>query len=218
MSKKIRAVAFDLDGLMVNTEDIYDQVCTVLLERRQRTFELPVKLKMMGHPGPVAIEIMKNHYGLLDRGEVLEREIETLFHEIMPKQVKPLQGLAPLLDRLKREGTPACVATSSNRKHAGRVLEECQLESYFKFVLTSEDVRQGKPDPEIYLLAAKTHNVKPSQMLVLEDSVRGTQAGVASGSITVAVPGTHSRGCDFNHVDHIAKGLDDPLIGSLLEA
>ena len=55
-------------------------------------------------------------------------------------------------------------------------------------------------------------------MLILEDSVRGTQAGVASGSLTVAVPGKHSMDCDFSHVEHDAEGLADPLIESLLKA
>lgn len=218
MNKKIKAIAFDLDGLMVNTEDIYDQVCQVLLDRRGQQFSLPVKLEMMGHPGPVAVQIMKDHYRLTDTVDLLQDEIEALFHEIMPKQVEPLPGLAELLDRVKRDSIPACVATSSNRKHASGVLQKCNLFGFFDFVLTSEDVKRGKPHPEIYLLAAKRHGVNSHEMLILEDSVRGTQAGVASGSLTVAVPGKHSMDCDFSHVEHVAQGLADPLIESLLKA
>ena len=83
-------------------------------------------------------------------------------------------------------------------------------------MLTSEDVQEGKPHPEIYLLAAATHQVDPAEMLVLEDSVLGSQAGVASGAVTVAVPGRHSLGMDYGHVEHVASSLADSLIYDLI--
>ena len=81
---KIKAIAFDLDGLMVNTEEIYDEVCEKLLAKRGSHFDLELKLKMMGRPGPVAIEIMKTERGISDSVEELQFEVETYFHEIPP--------------------------------------------------------------------------------------------------------------------------------------
>ena len=88
--------------------------------------------------------------------------------------------------------------------------------SRFDFILTSEDVTNGKPHPEVYLLAAEKHQIHPGEMMVLEDSVQGTKAGVASGSVTVAVPGSHSVDCDYSHVEHRADSLADDLIVELL--
>ena len=84
-------------------------------------------------------------------------------------------------------------------------------------LLTSEDVDNGKPHPEVYYLAASKHRIETKDMLVLEDSVQGTKAGVASGSLTVAVPGRHSVDCDYGHVDHVAESLNDNLIYELLD-
>lgn len=216
MNKKIKAIAFDLDGLMVNTEDIYDQVCDELLGRRGLKFSQELKLKMMGRPGAVAIQIMKTELMLSDGIEILQAEVETIFHRIMPNHVQTLPGLPELLEFARAERIPACVATSSFRKHADRVLEECDLVSHFDFILTSEDVVEGKPHPEIYLKAAARHGVDPADLLVLEDSVNGSLAGVSAGTVTVAVPGRHSVGCDYSHVDHVAENLHDPLIFRLL--
>ncbi len=217
MTKLIKAVAFDMDGLMVNTEDIYDQVCETLLARRGGAFDLELKLKMMGRPGPVAIEIMKSERGLTDSVEELQMEVETEFHAIMPEIVRPLRGLKKLLDFLERNQIPKCVATSSFRKHAHGVLRECRLEDRFDFVLTAEDVVNGKPSPDIYLLAASGFQIDADEMLVLEDSVQGSKAAVAANAITVAVPGRHSVNCDYHHVVWVAAHLEDPLIYNLFD-
>lgn len=216
MTRKIKALAFDLDGLMVNTEDIYDLVCDELLGKRGHQFSRELKLKMMGRPGYVAIRIMKDELGLSESIMDLQEEVAHLFHELMPRSVQTLPGLDTLLDFVDELGIPKCVATSSFRQHAFRVLEECNLTSRFDFVLTSEDVTNGKPHPEIYLLAAQKHQVIPREMLVLEDSVHGTRAGVDSGSVTVAIPGKHSQDCDYSHVEHRASTLADELIFELL--
>lgn len=217
MTKKIKAIAFDLDGLMVNTEDVYDQVCDILLEKRGHQFTRELKLMMMGRPGPEATAIMKRELDLQDSVTVLQEEVQDLFHEIMPNVVQRLPGLCELLQYLEEKRMPLCVATSSFRRHATSVLTHCELHAHFDFVLTCEDVNRGKPDPEIYLLAADKHQVSPKEMLVLEDSVQGSKAGAASGAVTVAVPGSHSIGCDYGHVEHVAESLHDPLIYELLE-
>lgn len=216
MTRKIKAIAFDLDGLMVNTEDIYDHVCDELLGKRGLRFSRELKLKMMGRPGHVAIQIMKEELELADSIPDLQDEVAHLFHDIMPRFVQRLPGLSELLDFADELEIPKCVATSSFRHHADRVLEECELTARFDFILTSEDVTHGKPHPEVYLLAAEKHEVSPGQMLVLEDSVQGTRAGIDSGSVTVAVPGRHSVDCDYSHVEHRAESLHDDLIFQLL--
>lgn len=216
MPKKIKALAFDLDGLMVNTEDLYDEVCHALLARRGFQFSLDLKLRMMGRPGPVALRILQEEFDLDDPIETLQKEVQSLFHDILPGNVQCFPGLLPLLNLAEELGLPKCVATSSFRNHAENVLGECGLENRFDFVLTSEDVTNGKPHPEVYLLAASRHSVEPAEMLVLEDSVQGTRSAVAAGSVTVAVPGRHSIGLDYSHVDHVAESLADQQIVKLL--
>ena len=110
----------------------------------------------------------------------------------MDDAVHPTPGLFVLLDRLKHRGLPLAVATSSRHAYADRLLTRHGLRDRFAFVLASEDVTRGKPDPEIYRLAADRFGVPAASMLVLEDSPAGVAAATAAGAIAVGVPHEHS--------------------------
>ncbi len=110
------------------------------------------------------------------------------------------------------------IATSSVRAFTERVLGQFNLAPRFKFILTAEDVSEGKPHPEIYLKAAARLNVEPRQMMVLEDSYNGCQAAITAGAFTVAVPGGQSRSQDFSSASLVADTLADPRIYAELGA
>ena len=217
-SPKIEAVAFDMDGLIFNTEDLYDQVGQILMQRRGKNFTRELKLAMMGLPGPVAFEVMRERGGVEDSAQDLQDEADAVFVDLLPSEIKTMPGLETLLCRLEELNIPKAVATSSHREFAKTALGMFDLEPRFQFVLTSEDVTEGKPNPEIYLSAARRLGVEPSKMLVLEDSVTGSKAGVAAGAVTIAVPTLHSRGMDFSHVYRVAERLDDHLIMGIWES
>ena len=212
----ITAVAFDMDGLIFNTEDLYDQVGEILLSRRGLNFTRELKMEMMGLPAPTAYEIMRKRCGITDSVGQLQTETDSIFDELLPKQLKTMPGLETLLQKLESKKIPKIVATSSHRKFANRNLAQFELTHRFEFVLTSEDVSQGKPHPEIYLTAAEKLGVASKNLLVLEDSKTGSTAAAASGAFTVAVPTEHSVGLDFSHVHHVANRLDDEFILNLL--
>ena len=127
-----------------------------------------------------------------------------------------MPGLLALLDVLEHNEIPKAVATSSGREFVHDVLTRCQIRERFQFILTAEDVVEGKPHPEIYLQAAERFGIPPRQMLVLEDSQNGCNAAVAAGALVVAVPGGHSRRHNFQGVDLIADSLADERIYALL--
>jgi HAD superfamily hydrolase (TIGR01509 family) len=213
----IAAVAFDMDGIIFNTEDLYDQVGEILLSRRDRKFTRELKMEMMGLPAPKAYEIMRARCGITDSINQLQMETEAIFDDLFPKQLKTMPGLETLLQKLESKGIPKIVATSSHRNFAARNLAQYELTQRFEFVLTAEDVNQGKPHPEIYLTAAEKLDVAPRNLLILEDSETGSTAAAASGAFTIAVPTEHSIGLDFSHVNHIASRLDDEFILSLFD-
>lgn len=213
----IRAVAFDMDGLLVNTEELYTQVGTAILEKRGKIFRRELKDAMTGLPGPLAFRLMIQWENLSDTVEILEEESRTLFADLLPLQLRLLDGVPELLDELDRRRLPRCVATSSSRAFANKVLSSVQVIDRFDFIITAEDVEQGKPHPDIYLAAADRLSVASPQMLVLEDSHNGCRAGVASGACTVAVPGPHSLQHDFSGTYFQARSLGDPAIRWLLE-
>ena len=213
----IRAVAFDLDGLMFNTEDLYDEVLSDMLQKRGHQFTRQLKLEMMGLPGVQAAGVMIQSCGLDESPEPLLREAHELLSQLLPGRLKPLPGLMTLLTLIEEQGLPKSVATSSSPGFASTALSTAGLAHRFQFVLTSEDVANGKPSPDIYLESALRHDVAPSSMLVLEDSLIGSRAGAASGAITVAIPGHHSTDQDFGHVDFRFERLDDIKLISIIE-
>ncbi len=208
----LQAVVFDLDGLMFNTEDLYDEVCELLLQRRGRRFSADLKRRMMGLPGLASLQAMIDHHGLNDTAHRLQGESDDIFARVLPGRVAPMPGLLELLDALELAGVPKAIATSSHRPFTTTVLGQFGFEPRFQFLLTSEDVTLGKPHPEVYQRAAARLGLAPSRILVLEDSENGCKAAVAAGAWTVAVPGQHSRGYDFSGVRLIADSLADPRI------
>lgn len=213
----IRAVAFDMDGLLVNTEELYTQVGISILSKRGKRFKQELKNAMTGLPGPKAFQLMIEWEGLSDSVEELEAESATLFAQLLPTQLELLAGVEELLLELDRRGLPRCVATSSSHAFANRVLSSVGVIDRFAFIITADDVAHGKPHPDIYLSAADRMSVKSREMLVLEDSHNGCRAGIASGACTVAVPGPHSMQHDFSGTWLRARSLCDPAIIQLIE-
>lgn len=215
-ARPIEAIAFDMDGLLVNTEDLYTEVGATLLRRRNRRFSRALKNAMTGLPGPQAFAVMIDWEGLDDTPEVLAAESNEVFANLLPDRLRLLPGAVTLFDHLDQLGLPRCVATSSSRQFADEVLEAVGVRSRVEFVITAADVPQGKPHPDIYLSAAERMQVPPASMLVLEDSHHGTRAGVRSGACTIAVPGPHSEDHDFTGVHLRAQTLADPRIYALI--
>jgi HAD superfamily hydrolase (TIGR01509 family) len=201
------AVVFDLDGLLINTEDLYQEVGAELLRRRGRTFSADLLDQMMGRPGSVSLAIMIEQHGLDDTVEALYAESEQIFGPILDARLAPMPGAPQLLAALEEIGIAKAIATSSRRSLVDNVLGRLGWQGRFSFELTAEDVHRGKPDPEIYLTAAQRFGVLPERMVVFEDSHHGCAAAVRAGAYAVAVPSGHSRRHEFKGAALILASL-----------
>lgn len=215
-SNDLRAVVFDLDGLIANTEDLYEKAGEAVLARRGKTYDAPLREQMMGRPVADALRIMIDCHALTDSLETLLCECKEEMLTLIMTSLAAMPGLYKLLDELQGANLPLGVATSGPRDYAAHVLTQLNVIDRFAFVLTADDIRHGKPDPEVYLLAAKTLGLPPGQMLVLEDSGNGCRAAVAAGAFTVAVPNRHTHHHPFPAVNLIADTLGDPRIRQAL--
>ena len=211
------AVTFDMDGLMFNSEDVYTLTGTELLARRGCTFTAELKDAMMGLPPQTAFEVVIARHHLPEPWEVLAAESDDIFLSLLGARLATMPGLLELLAALEKAGIPKAIATSSSRRLTEACLAPFQLAPRFSFILTSEDITRGKPDPEMYLLAARRFGVPPAEMLVLEDSHNGCRAAAAAGAFTVAVPGAHSRSQDFRVANLVIESLADRRLYETLE-
>ena len=211
-NSQIRAVVFDLDGLLVNTEDLYEQAGETVLRRRGKTYDAELREQMMGRPVVDAIQLMIDCYSLSDPLEDLMGECKEVLDGLMATSLAPMPGVEQFLNELAAANIPTAVATSATPEYAEFVLTSLGLKNRFRFILTAQDIHRGKPDPEIYRLAAAHLGIPPSQMMVLEDSGNGCRAAVAAGAYTVAVPNRHTRDHKFDGVKLVADTLADPRI------
>jgi pseudouridine-5'-monophosphatase len=171
---------------------------------------------MMGRPVADALRIMIEAHDLPDPIETLFDECREVLYGLMATALAPMPGVIELLARLSEAGLPAAVATSALPEYAEFVLYQLDLKRHFQFVLTSADVKRGKPDPEVYLLASCRLGLSPAQIMVLEDSANGCRAAVTACAFTVAVPNRHTAKHDFTGAQFVANTLCDPRILEVL--
>ena len=220
---RIRGVALDMDGLLFDTEGLYWQVGDTVLQRRGHRFSKQLQQRMMGRVGVAAMQEMVDLHALTDTAEELLEESDVLFTQIIANGAAPMPGLEAWIEFLVELQLPFGLATSSRRKFVEVLFETIPWRDCLVFTLTGDDVTQGKPDPQMYLLAAEALSIDPHEMLVLEDSGNGCAAGVAAGAVTVAVPsaahaGTVVRWCrpDRGFADRSAALGTRPICGLVL--
>ena len=212
----IKAVVFDLDGLMFNTEEIFHEAGVELMRRRGQEMTDELFALIMGRRAEEGYPLLVERAGLSDDPIALWEESHDLFLSMLEHQLAPMPGLFELLDNIEHSGLPKGVATSSDRQYLHRILGGFEILDRFHMTLTAEDVTKGKPDPEIYLKAAHRLSIEPHEMLVLEDSQAGTKAAAAAGAYIISVPHQHSRQQDFSPARHVASSLLDPVVLAML--
>ena len=209
-STKILAVAFDLDGLMFDTEALFFRVASEMVRDRGKTFHVDIMRAMIGRQPSESGMALKTLAGLEEDPEVLMAEATERFMALVDTAVHPTPGLIHLLDLLDRHAVPLAVATSSHRKYAERLLTRHRLIERFALILAREDVTRHKPDPEIYRTVAERFGIAPANLLVLEDTPTGLAAAKSAGAFAVGVPHEHSPAADLAAADLIVDALDAP--------
>ena len=209
---KILAVAFDLDGLMFDTEALFFRVASEMVRGRGKNFGVDIMRAMIGRQPSESGMALKTLAGLDEEPEVLMAEATERFMGLVDTAVHPTPGLIHLLDLLDRHAMPLAVATSSHRKYAERLLSRHRLIDRFALILAREDVGRHKPDPEIYRTVAERFGIEPASLLVLEDTPTGLAAAKGAGAFAVGVPHEHSPVDDLGAADLIVESLDAPAL------
>lgn len=211
-----KAVAFDMDGLMLNTEEVYNLAGHRLMGAYGAKYPQELRNHIMGRPPMVCFAemIRWNNLKNVTPQELAVKSNELYLDIVAHQGVESMPGLETILLTLERRGIRRCVCTSATRRLMEATLSP-ELRERFEFILTCDDIVHGKPAPEIYLLAALRLEIEPSDMVVLEDSENGCRAGKAAGAMTVAVIGPHCVGQSYEVADLVVNRLDAPEILTL---
>jgi HAD superfamily hydrolase (TIGR01509 family) len=183
----IEAVVFDLDGILIDSEHVWDEVRQQLAEERGGRWSDSASRDMMGMSSREWSRYMRDVVGLDEAPEQISAEVVLRLEERYRRELPLIPGAEQVVEQLAAHW-PLGLASSSNRELIDLVLEESSLGRFFQATVSSEEVARGKPSPDVYLEAARRLGADPSRCAAVEDSENGIHAAKAAGMRTIAVP------------------------------
>jgi HAD superfamily hydrolase (TIGR01509 family) len=216
----LRALVFDFDGLILDTEWSAFSTAAAVWEEHGLELELAVWQTIIGTAEhPHWSEMLEADLGrAIDRDAVVPARQEQHHAEIEAMDLLP--GVEALLDAATTAGLALAVASSSQHAWVDGHLERRGIAHHFATTVCREDVERTKPDPALYATAVTRLGVPAEDVVALEDSHNGTLSATAAGLKVVAVPNRVTRGQDFDAASLVVPSLDDltiPLLAGLLD-
>lgn len=190
----IKAVIFDMDGVISDTLQLHgESESKVLLKYGIQMSPKEIIQKFNAVPDKEMFGKIFKKYNKPFNFQKIKNEKWQIFKKIAGDKIEVIPGSLKLIDSLLRNGIILGLASSSPSRVINLVLKILDIKGKFKAVVGTEEVKHGKPSPDIYLLAAKRIRVDPQDCLVIEDAKRGVQAAKAAGMLCIAITTTHSR-------------------------
>jgi HAD superfamily hydrolase (TIGR01509 family) len=183
----IEAVVFDLDGVIVDSEHVWDAAREALARERGGRWHEGAQQDMMGMSSVEWSRYMHDVIGLKDPPEEISAEVARRLEATYREELPLIDGATEAVARLA-ERWPLAVASSSNRPIIDLVLELSGLDRFFRATVSSEEVPRGKPAPDVYLEAARRLGANPERSAAVEDSRSGILSARAAGMRVVAIP------------------------------
>jgi HAD superfamily hydrolase (TIGR01509 family) len=183
----IEAVVFDLDGVIVDSESVWDEVREGLARERGGRWHERAQADMMGMSSPEWSRYMHETIGLPEPPEEINDEVVRRMLQRYRADLPLLDGAVNAVRRLA-DALPLAVASSANRPLIDAVLDGAGLADAFRTTVSSEEVPRGKPAPDVYLEAVRRLGVAPERAAAIEDSSNGLRSASAAGLRVVALP------------------------------
>ncbi len=201
----IRAVVFDLDGVLLDSEHVWDAVREQLVRERGGRWHDRAQREMMGMSSSEWSRYMQTKLGVPDPPEEISAEVVRRLEALYRERLPAVPGARQAVERLA-EHWPLGVASSSNRELIDLSLELLGVADKFAATVSSEEVARGKPAPDVYLEAARRLGAQPTEAAAIEDSHNGILAAKAAGMRVLAIPNRR-----FPPREEALKQADDVL-------
>ena len=187
----VRAVVFDMDGVLVDSGAHHRDAWRATFRDLGLTPPSEFWRITIGRPADEAVAALFDGVDGAQARRLAEVKRDH-YTRLARRGTMPVAGVTAFVDALARDGVPRAVATSATRRELERVLRVLGLRSRFEVLVTADDVRWGKPHPEVYLKAAAGLGVDPSGCIVFEDAIVGVQAARAAGMRVIGVTSAHT--------------------------
>lgn len=183
----VEAVVFDLDGVLVQTEEVWDEVRGAFVLERGGRYDEEAQRAMMGMSSPEWSRYLHEELGVADEPDEIAAEMVRRMLARYRERLPLIDGAVEAVERLAARW-PLAIASSSNRPLIDAVVEGAGLAERFRATVSSEEVPRGKPAPDVYLEAARRLGVDPSRTAAVEDSHSGIRSAKAAGMRVLAIP------------------------------
>ena len=199
-----------MDGTMINNMMVHHRAW----QKKLKAYGIDWSIEeVMEKVHGVNVELLERLFG--DRFTPEERiqiskEKEIAYREIYQPEIKLIDGLLPFLESAKAANIPMAIATAAPPENAYFVLENLPISQYFKALFHSDDVSRGKPDPQVFELAAEALGIPLQNCLIFEDSLTGAEAAHRAGCNAIILTTTHKQ-VEFNGYSHILRFMGDYL-------
>ncbi|MCM3163256.1 HAD family phosphatase [Metabacillus litoralis] len=213
-----KAVVFDFDGLIFDTESVHTTIYKEMFELHNVEFPFQSWIQHIGTKSNVSIyDLLEKEIEQIDREQLKKMNKEKLETRLNSLEVRP--GVEDFLKEAQAMNLKIGLASSSDYKWVSSHLDRLGLLHYFECIMTSDDVAEVKPHPELYLLAAKKLGVEPEFCIAFEDSANGSLAAKRAGLTCVIVPNDTTKHLTFPEVDYRLSSMADcglvELVGKL---
>lgn len=187
----VSGIIFDMDGVLIDSERQSNEGW--LWAAGQLGVDMPMWLidSFKGAPAELCCKFFDDYYkGVIDYWEAKELRTQHVYKIRETEGIPVKKGVKDIFEYIRNNGLKCAVATSTRRESAEKTLHEIGVWDYLDAVVYGDEVERGKPEPDIFLRAAKAIGVNPSEAVVVEDSINGIKAGYAAGMRVVHIPDT----------------------------
>ncbi len=214
--RKLEAVLFDMDGVIIDSEPLWSEAEKQLLARRKLSYSAELKEVLMGRGSREAAGIFIEYYNLTESVDDILTERNQLIAELFRDCLQPIPQALDLIGSLRKSGIKTALASSSPKYLIDLAMDKFGIAGLFDLILSGDEVGRGKPAPDIYLRAAKELGVTPENCVVVEDAPSGVAAARAAGMRCLAV-GTSASQSGLVAADRVVGGLEEVNLQSLQE-
>ncbi len=186
-------VIFDMDGVLIDSGSLHFESWVKIAKEMGVKFSKKFFEQVFGQQSTTIIRKLvgsKVDQILVEQWAILK---ENHYREIARNKLEPLPGVIQILSELKRVGFKLAVGSSGPPENVALTLNTLNITKYFDTIITAAEVEKGKPEPDVFLIVAKTLKIKPKNCLVIEDAPVGIEAAKRAGMLSVALTTTHSK-------------------------
>ena len=209
----IKAVIFDMDGVMIDSEPLWEKTERILLARRSIDYSPEYRDLIVGLNQKDSGRLLRETFSLRETVDEIISERVDILTAIYEEELEVVPSLTTLLNKLRLSKFLLAVASSSPLRVINFVLDMFSLHQYFDAVVSGECTENGKPHPDIYLHTAERLGVNPSECVAIEDSINGVRSATSAGMYCIAIPDKRLSRGEFERADLILESMDELNIG-----